>query len=433
MTEIAQEGLSQTVVFQCPTCLTATPAGREFLGCEHCRDVLDVAPIDCQRTGPLDTARFQYRRLSHSVNERSGVWRFRELLPPFPLDAIVSLGEGNTPELRASGAAKWSGASNLWVKHLGYNPTGSYKDAGMTVAVSAAKRSGAQVVACASTGNTSASLATYAARAGLKAAVLLPDADVAQAKIAQTIDAGANVFRVAGNFDDAMAAVKSLALEGLVYLVNSINPFRREGQKTVAFEILEAREWRAPDWVVLPGGNLGNASALGKGFSEALALGLCDRLPRIAVVQASGASPFVSAWQRQGDLEPVAPQTIATAIKIGNPVSWRAAYRVLAKTCGTAIAVDDQSIAEARAVLARDGLGCEPASAASLAGVAALRARGDIAPDAEVVALLTGSNLKDVDHILKYHSSADEKLKNAPRTLRAEYGTLRQQFQELQG
>ncbi|MGZ3520945.1 MAG: threonine synthase [Vulcanimicrobiaceae bacterium] len=387
----------------CGTCGSASPADADSSSCTQCGDVLEVRYERDFAVGPQTRERFRSRLSSFDVRDRSGVWRFRELLPEFAQTDIVSLGEGNAPEFGSPFASAWSGVPNLRVKHLGYNPTGSYKDAGMTAAVSRANAVRAPILACASTGNTSASLAVYAARAGMRAAVLLPADFVTTSKLSQAIDAGAAVITIDGDFDVAMTAVRRLADRKLVYLVNSLNPFRREGQKTVAFEILEQRGWAAPDWVVLPGGNLGHCVSLGKGFQEAFTLGFVDRLPKIAVVQAGGAAPFVTAWLRREPLRAVRAQTFASAINIGNPVSWRSAIRVLDALRGTAVAVSDARIAEARAVLARDGLGCEPASAASLAGICELRARGDIAPDDDVVALLTGDSLKDVEHVIEYH------------------------------
>ena len=384
--------------------------------CSRCGDVLEIPlPIPFER-GNL-RASFRDRLTSFHTIDRSGVWRFRELLPRFADGDIVSLGEGNTPELDAPRTAQWAGFDRLRVKHLGYNPTGSYKDAGMTVAVTRARTIGAPVLTCASTGNTSASLAVYAARAGLRAVVLLPAEHVTQSKLAQAVDAGAIVLAVKGDFDAAMRAARGLASRGLVYLVNSLNPFRREGQKTVAFELLEQRQWRAPDWVIVPGGNLGHCVSLAKGFAEARALGFTDRMPRLAVAQAADAAPFVQAWSSKSPLQPMQARTFATAIQIGNPVSWRPALRALAAMDGVAVAVSDQQIAEARAVLARDGLGCEPASAASVACASLLRSKGVIAKNADTVAILTGSSLKDVGHIVDYHADPRNRFANAVREI----------------
>jgi threonine synthase len=284
------------------------------------------------------------------------------------------------------------------------NPTASFKDAGMTAAISHAKSRGARVAVCASTGNTAASMAAYAARAGMLALVLVPAGGISEAKMAQTLDYGATVAAIEGDFDRALELVRELDPER-VAIVNSVNPYRIEGQKCAAFALLEARDWVAPDWLVLPGGNLGNTSAFGKGFREALALGLIDRLPKIAVVQAAGAAPFVRVFHEGGELHPVHAQTTATAIKIGAPASWRKALAEVRGTNGTVLAVTDDEIADARAVIGRDGIGCEPASAASLAGFRKLRAEGTIAREADVVLVLTGHVLKDGAYAGAYHAS----------------------------
>lgn len=414
--------MAQTL--RCVDCNASYDLEMESAVCEQCGDTLEVTFE--RRFSPASDPReqFRWRLASYVPHERSGVWRFRELLPEFDAAQIVSLGEGNAPEFSARGTSAWSGLENLWIKHLGYNPTGSYKDAGMSVAVTRARAASARMVACASTGNTSASLATYAARAGMQAVVILPAAHVTDSKLAQAIDAGALTLTIQGDFDAAMRAVRELAHRGLVYLVNSLNPFRREGQKTVAFEILESRGWRAPDWIVLPGGNLGHCVSLAKGFSEAFEVGFADRMPRIALVQADGAAPFVRAWETHLPLEPVKAETFATAIRIGNPVSWRAALRALDATQGIAVAVSDAKIAEARAVLARDGLGCEPASAAALAGAAELRARNVIASGAEIVVVLTGDSLKDTAAITRYHNDGSARFANPVRPVKGDIASL---------
>jgi len=342
------------------------------------------------------------RRGSLEGRFQSGVWRLPELLPAIPANAIVTLCEGNVPVYESERGAAFAGVDRLSYLHLGMNPTGSFKDLGMTVAVSAAKAAGASGVVCASTGNTAASMAAYAARAGLDAFALVPRGRVSGAKLAQLRDYGATVVPVDGSFDDAFDRLASRAGAD-VAVVNSTNPYRIEGQKCAAFILLERRDWQVPDWIVLPGGNLGNVSALGKGFREALALGLIDRLPRIAVVQASGAAPFVRAWESGADPIAVEPHTVASAIAIGAPKSWRKALRELRASDGAAIAQDDDAILDAKARIGAEGIGCEPASAASLAGARALRSLGYVAPDADVVAVLTGHALKDTEAVVAYH------------------------------
>jgi threonine synthase len=386
--------------------------------CSECDVLVQAGGIVCRSCGGLlafgapaaldDASRFRdliaARRSSSAPADRSGVWRFRELLPAIAPDAIVTLRENDVPLYEARDGGRYAGIDRLAYLHLGMNPTGSFKDAGMTVAISAARARGAGAVVCASTGNTAASMSAYAARAGMAAIVLVPATGISEAKVAQTLDYGAQVIAIDGDFDAALAVVR--ALEGdRVAIVNSINPYRIEGQKCAAFAILENRDWRVPDWVVLPGGNLGNTSAIGKGFREALALGLIDRLPRLAVVQASGAAPFVRALAEDADLVPVAAATAATAIKIGNPASWKKARREVALSEGLALAVDDDAIAEAKATIGRDGVGCEPASAASLAGARVLAANGTIERDDDVVLVITGHVLKDTAYAAAYHAS----------------------------
>jgi threonine synthase len=343
------------------------------------------------------------RRASSDPRFVSGVWRLLELLPPLPATAVVTLGEGNVPLYDSVRGAAFAGAGALAYLHLGMNPTGSFKDLGMTVAISAAKAAGVRGVACASTGNTASSMAAYAARAGLEAYALVPRGRIAKAKLAQMLDYGARIIEVDGSFDDAFARLSSI--EGDLAIVNSINPYRIEGQKCAAFLLLEARDWRVPDWVVVPGGNLGNSTAIGRGFREALALGLIDRLPRLAVVQAAGAAPFARAFETGHDLIPLIPQTRATAIAVGSPKSWRTSLHEVRASDGVVLAVDDDAIDEAKAAIGREGIGCEPASAATLAGLRALRRSGAVAADADVVAILTGHVLKDADASLRIHQS----------------------------
>jgi threonine synthase len=337
------------------------------------------------------------RRASVEAADRSGVWRFRELLPPVAprLGDIVTLGEGNTPVLRGLATARYAGVLELIVKHLGWNPTGSFKDTGMTVAVTRAAARGATIVACASTGNTAASMAAYAARAGLKARVFLPRT-VAAAKVAQAEAYGAELVRVGGSFDNALTEMLGSA-DPSTYVLNSLNPFRVAGQKTAIIELMEQLGWTVPDVIALPGGNLGNLAACGAALDDMRAIGLIDRVPRLAVIQAEGANPFVRMWRSgAARLSPLSdPQTIASAIRIGAPVSWRKAAHALKTTDGTAIDVSDEAIADARRVIGRDGIGCELGSAAALAGVRALRQSGWIKDGERVVCLLTGHLLKE--------------------------------------
>ena len=287
----------------------------------------------------------------------------------------------------------------------------------MTVAVTQARRLGARFVACASTGNTAASLAAYAARAELRCAIIVPGGQVSHAKLAQALDYGATVLEIEGNFDVCMNVIRELSEDGAVYLVNSINPFRIEGQKTVAFELAEQLEWRVPDHLVLPGGNLGNSSAFGKGSRELLQSALIDRMPRITVVQAAGAAPFARFYaeaDRSAFVNEEHPQTLASAIKIGAPVSWPKALRAVSETGGGVMTVTEQEIADAKAVIGADGIGCEPASATTVAGIRKLVTAGVIKTDETVVAVLTGHLLKDTDYVMQYHSGSLTAPDNTP-------------------
>jgi threonine synthase len=333
------------------------------------------------------------------------VWRFREFLPFHDAVEVVSLGEGNTQVYDATRCAEYCGLDQLKLKHQGNNPTGSFKDTGMTVAVTQARKLGMHRVVCASTGNTAASLAAYAARAKMECMIMAPSGQVSAAKLAQALDYGAKVQEIEGNFDTCMRAIRELVADGSAYLVNSINPFRIEGQKTVAFELAEQLEWRAPDHLVVPGGNLGNSSAFGKGFRELVDAGLLDRQPQITVVQAEGAAPFARFYRESAAeiVDEEHPQTLASAIKIGAPVSWKKAWTAVRDTDGRVITVSEQEIADAKATIGRDGIGCEPASATTVAGIRKLVNENQIGKHESVVAILTGHLLKDTDYVIKYH------------------------------
>lgn len=335
----------------------------------------------------------------------SGVWRYKELIHP-ELDPkyIVSRPEGNTNLYKRKRVSEYAGIDGVYMKHEGENPSGSFKDRGMTVGVSVAVQSGAKKVACASTGNTSASMAAYAAQAGLEGIVFVPEGMIAYGKLAQALAYGSKVIQVKGNFDDAMGLIRNGAKQLGFYILNSINPWRIEGQKSIVFEMLQQRRWESPDWIVVPAGNLGNTSAFGKALRELKQLGLIDRIPRIAAIQAEGANPFYKLWHSvDKKLEPMKPDTIASAIKIGNPVSWEKALRSIRETDGVVEQVSDNEILDAKAIIDASGIGCEPASAASLAGTRKLRDMGIIASDDQVVCILTGNLLKDPDTTVQYH------------------------------
>jgi len=377
--------------------------------CPRCGGLLDIERTDAIAIDPAALRELWRARLtSRDARDRSGVWRFREFLPFDDEDPIVTLAEGNTPLYDAPRSADYCGLRQLQLKHQGNNPTGSFKDTGMTVAVTQARKLGARLVACASTGNTAASLAAYAARANLVCAIIVPSGQVSHAKLAQALDYGAKVLEIDGNFDTCMSFIRELSEDSAVYLVNSINPFRIEGQKTVAFELAEQLEWRVPKHLVVPGGNLGNSSAFGKGFRELLQSGLIDRQPKITVVQAAGAAPFARLYSEHDDsnlINEPDPKTLASAIKIGAPVSWRKALRAVHETGGSVITVTEQEIADAKAMIGRDGIGCEPASATTVAGMRKLVAEGVIKADETVVGVLTGHLLKDTDYVMGYHGN----------------------------
>ena len=398
-----------------PQCGASYELSARLYVCPQCGGLLDVEKRWDHVANPNTLrALWQARLASNDSGDRSGVWRYRELLPFADDVAIVSLAEGNTPLYEAPRSASYCGLPALQLKHQGCNPTGSFKDTGMTTAITQARILGARVVVCASTGNTSASLAAYAARAELSCAIIVPRGQVSHAKLAQSLDYGATVLELEGNFDDAMRVVRELAEDESIYLVNSINPFRLEGQKTVAAELLQQLDWQVPDHVVVPGGNLGNSSAFGKGFRELQQLGLIDRLPQLTVVQAEGAAPFAHLFAQHADAlfnedAPAEcamidhPRTLASAIKIGAPVSWPKAWRALRWTSGRALSVSEQEIADAKALIGRDGIGCEPASATTVAGIRKLVKDKIIRAGESVVAILTGHLLKDTDYVVNYH------------------------------
>ncbi len=389
-------------------CRARYPIGQVIYQCPQCGGLLEAA-YEWNRTNVAAwKGLWRERRMSNSPLEQSGVWRYREAFP-FLKDTskVVTLREGNTPVLDAPLAAEYAGLDAVAFKHQGYNPTGSFKDNGMTCGVTQAVNLGKKRVACVSTGNTSASMAAYASKAGLKPIIFLPHGKISFGKLSQALEYGAITLQVEANFDQILALVRRVAQEADIYLLNSINPFRIEGQKTMAIEVLDQLEWQAPDWIVMPGGNLGNCAAFGKGFLEMAELGLIKRVPRIAVVQAAGSAPFYEFMKApvEGAFVPVnEPDTLATAIRIGDPVSWPKAWSILNATNGVVERVSEQEIADAKAIIGRSGIGCEPASAASLAGIRKLVTAGVIRKDANVVGLLTGNVLKDPEYIYRYHT-----------------------------
>jgi threonine synthase len=304
----------------------------------------------------------------------------------------------------AGKAGEYAGLKNFYLKHEGENPTGSFKDRGMTCGVTAAKFYNANSVACASTGNTSASMSSYAAIAGLRSVIFIPEGKIAYGKLAQALAFGGKTLQIKGNFDDAMELVQQVCNELNIYLVNSINPFRIEGQKAIGFEVLQQLDWEVPDWFVIPGGNLGNNTALSKGIQELYELGIINKIPKIAVIQAAGSAPLSKMWKTGSDYEAVKdPDTIATAIKIGNPVSWEKSLRGIKWSDGIVEDVTEQEIMDAKAMVDAAGIGAEPASCCSVAGAKKLVDAGIISPDETVVGILTGNILKDPDAVIGYH------------------------------
>ncbi len=407
------------------TCARRYPLDSKEHQCAGCGGLLDVQ-YDFPRVDPTSLRKlWQQRKASSAIVDQSGVWRFRDLLPFAPAGfEVISLSEGRTPLIEVNRTGEWAGGVRLAIKHQGNNPTGSFKDLGMTACITEAAILGSRVTACASTGNTSASMAAYAARAGMKAVVFVPFGKISTAKLAQALEFGAVVIEMGDNFDQAFQMLRELTEELGLYLVNSLNPFRLEGQKTIVFEILEQRDWQVPDYLVLPGGNLGNVSAAGKGLQELRQLGLIDKLPRLVVVQAEGASPFYTMLATgAAEIAPVQPRTEASAIRIGNPVNWKKALRAIRLTEGLCESVSDEQIFEAKAALAKDGVGCEPASAASVAGIQKLVRSGKVEEGADVVAVLTGHQLKDPEIGIKRRS--ERELAQQRLHVEADIGKLR--------
>ncbi len=423
-----------TIILKCLTCQTEYTADDVRYRCD-CGGLLDV----CHDFPHISRGLFDGRKTAAPMPHPSpltdsGVWRYRELILPATDAEIVSRREGNTTLYRHARLSNYVGVSEFFAKHEGENPTGSFKDRGMTVGTTQAKRVGARAVACASTGNTSASLAAYAAGADLPALVFIPAGKIAAGKLSQALAYGAKTLQIDGDFDDAMTLVEKVCNELGVYLLNSLNPFRLEGQKAIVFEILQGFGWNPPDWIVLPAGNLGNTSAFGKALFEAKTLGLIDRLPRIASVQAAGASPFYQSYKTDfREHITVKAETIATAIRIGNPVSYERAIRALEWTNGLVESVTDDEIMDAKAAVDAAGIGCEPASAASVAGTRKLVAQGIIHPDETVVSILTGNLLKDPGATVAYHTGEwkNARLANAPVKVAADVDSVRRVIETL--
>ncbi|WP_169975682.1 threonine synthase [Tautonia rosea] len=416
-----------------PRCGVTLPVDRAVFSCPDCGDLLDVIYDWDRLPVPARLSDFEAkwsRRLDPLCF--SGVWRFHDLMPFAPPEKIVTIGEGQTLLRPSTKSAQYVGVreGNLLLQYEGMNPSGSFKDNGMTAAFSHANMVGARRVACASTGNTSASLAVFCSATdfGFKAIIFIGSGKIAYGKLAQALDHGALTIQIVGDFDDALARVREVADRLGIYLMNSVNPFRLEGQKAVMLRVLEALGWEVPDWIVVPGGNLGNSSAFGKAFQELHYLGLIDRIPRLAVINAAGAQTLDQLVRSHGlswnsglpdesipkayydhlDHEHIRASTIASAIEINRPVNLKKCLRALDVCDGVVRQVSDQEIMDAKARVGAGGLGCEPASAASVAGARRLREEGIIAPSDRVVCILTGHQLKDPNATVAYHSADRE-------------------------
>ena len=415
-----------------PRCGATLPMEDTSFRCPSCGGLMDVAYDWDRLAPPKSLAEFEakWSRRTTPV-DFSGVWRFRELFPFARQDQILTIGEGQTILQKADGLANKLGMrqGSLHLQYEGMNPSGSFKDNGMTAAFTHARITGARRAACASTGNTSASLASYCSATGLmRGIVFIGSGKISYGKLAQALDHGALTMQIAGDFDDAMARVQQVARRLGVYLVNSVNPFRLEGQKTIMLRVLEALSWEPPDWIIVPGGNLGNSSAFGKAYMELRDLGLVRRVPRLAVINAAGAKTFdtlvndksirwnngnpdnaaIDAFFRDLDARDGRASTIASAIEINRPVNLVKALRAVEVMNGVVRRADDQEIMDAKALIGAHGLGCEPASAASLAGLIQLREQGVIAPSDRVVCILTAHQMKDPTATVAYHSADQE-------------------------
>ncbi|MCU1300280.1 MAG: threonine synthase [Candidatus Sulfotelmatobacter sp.] len=398
-----------TFCFHCIGCDSITSTASQDFRCSRCGNLLEITDA-AWKSGTLDAAALKSvwrdRRSSNAILDRSGVWRFRELLPtPASEQQVVTLREGNTPLYELPQTARLTGVPRLFAKHQGMNPTGSFKDTGMTVAATFARQAGYRWVACASTGNTSASMAAYAARAGMRSLVLVPDGKISWSKLSQALDYGALTCQLRTDFDGCLRLLQELVRRAPVYQLNSINPFRLEGQKTLALELLEQLDWQPPDHIIVPGGNLGNSSAIGKALREMREIVLISHLPKLSVIQAEGANALVRTM-READgkrLISVQAETRATAIRIGNPASWEKAVKVLQATGGACEQVSELEIAQAKAEIGAEGIGCEPASAVTLAGLKKLLRQDFVKPEETVVLILTGNLLKDPDFTMDFH------------------------------
>lgn len=432
-----------------PACGATYSVDQVLIACRKCGSLLDIAYDWSKLNVPRKLSDFEDRWKTKGTDiegrlDFSGVWRFRELMPFYRSEEqIVTIGEGRTILQRADLLARQLGMKpgRVLLQYEGLNPSGSFKDNGMTAAFTHANMVGARKVACASTGNTSASLAMFASLAEMQGIVFIGSGKIAFGKLSQALDYGALTLQIQGDFDDCLRRVRQVVVDAPelgIYLMNSVNPFRLEGQKSIMFRVLEARGWEPPDWIIVPGGNLGNCSAFGKAFAELKELGLINKIPRLAVINAKGANTLNEVYTRQGvrwnggnydrdkitrlyaamDESHYKAHTVASAIEISRPVNLPKALRALDVMNGVVREVDDETILEHRAMVARWGFGCEPASAASVAGLHQLLDEQVISPDETVVCILTGHGLKDPNVTVKYHTGIDTKAAQdqAPRS-----------------
>ena len=416
------EVTSMSSILQCMDCKREYPLNEVIYTCPSCGGLLDIQHDLATLQHIITRELFDERLGALDKPFNSGVWRYKELVYPDIADEkIITRGEGNTTLYDTPKLASWAGVERLYLKHEGENPTGSFKDRGMTGGVTQANVLGMSRIACASTGNTSASMAAYAAMADIEGIIFFENKNIALGKLSQAIAYGAICLQVNADFDRNLELVREAGEKLAIYVLNSVNPFRLEGQKTIMLETIQQLRWQVPDWIVVPGGNLGNSSAFGQALSEMHCLGLIDRLPRLAIIQAEGASPLYQSYEpapdsleyRRGidELTSMKADTIATAIKIGNPVNFPKAIRSLRLTNGVVETVTDQQIMDAKALIDRQGIGCEPASACSLAGTRKLVETGIIQSHETVVGILTGHLLKDPDATIGYHQNTLERLK----------------------
>ena len=420
-----------------PSCGAEFDVSEILFKCPNCGDLLDIQYNWDKLKVPSKISKFAKRWASRDNRlDFSGVWRFRELLSFCPDEFKVSVGEGQTILEQNCEVAKHVGldADKLYLQYEGLNPSGSFKDNGMTAAFSHASMVEAKSCACASTGNTSASMALYAHCYGLKAIVFIGSGRIAFGKLSQAMDYGAQTLQIHGDFDDCMRQVQNVCTQLGLYLVNSLNPYRLEGQKTIMYRIIEQLGWDVPDWIVVPGGNLGNSSAFGKAFIELKQLGLIERIPRIAIINATGANTLYDlvnnkklVWNN-GDVDEkiiddfyagltaknFSPHTCASAIEISRPVNLKKCLRTIDVCDGVVRAVTDEQIIDAKAIVGKYGLGCEPASAATIAGLKLLIKEGVIAKDERVACVLTGHPLKDPNVTVNYHKDSQGEFSNPP-------------------